>query len=89
LVILDLEVDTTAPSAEMVANVMVTFAQFARRLIGQRTKEALPVKKRSGARPGRPVTVGPRVEKRIQCERSRGLSLTQIAWQAERRWGCY
>jgi DNA invertase Pin-like site-specific DNA recombinase len=79
LVILDLGVDTTTPSGEMVANVMATFAQFERRLIGQRTKDALAVKKRSGARLGRPVSVTPRVAKRIQRERGRGLSLRQIA----------
>jgi Resolvase, N terminal domain len=41
LVILDLGIDTTTPSGEMIANVMATFAQFERRLIGQRTKDAL------------------------------------------------
>ena len=54
LVILDLGVDTTTPSGEMIANVMATFAQFERRLIGQRTKDALAVKKRQGVRLGRP-----------------------------------
>ena len=54
LVILDLGVDTTSPSGEMMANVMATFAQFERRLIGQRTKDALAVKKAEGVTLGRP-----------------------------------
>ena len=49
LVILDLGVDTTTPSGEMIANVMATFAQFERRLIGQRTKDALAMKIKEGA----------------------------------------
>jgi DNA invertase Pin-like site-specific DNA recombinase len=79
LVILDLGVDTTTPSGEMIANVMATFAQFERRLIGQRTKDALAVKKRAGVKLGRPVAVDEAVVKRIARERRRGLSLRKIA----------
>jgi DNA invertase Pin-like site-specific DNA recombinase len=79
LVILDLGVDTTTPSGEMIANVMATFAQFERRLIGQRTKDALAVKKRQGARLGRPVAVDKTVARRIVRERNRGRSLRAIA----------
>jgi DNA invertase Pin-like site-specific DNA recombinase len=74
LVILDLGVDTTTPSGEMIANVMATFAQFERRLIGQRTKDALAVKKREGVKLGRPVAVDEAVTKRIARERRRGWS---------------
>ncbi len=79
LVILDLGVDTTTPSGEMIANVMATFAQFERRLIGQRTQDALAVKKRAGVKLGRPVMVKLDVVKRIAKERRRGLSLRGIA----------
>ncbi len=79
LVILDLGVDTTTPSGEMIANVMATFAQFERRLIGQRTKDALAVKKREGVKLGRPVAVDEAVAKRIARERRRGRSLREIA----------
>lgn len=79
LVILDLGVDTTTPSGEMIANVMATFAQFERRLIGQRTKDALAVKKREGVKLGRPVTVDEAIAKRIARERRRGRSLREIA----------
>ena len=57
LVALDLGVDTATPSGEMMANVLATFAQFERRLIGQRTRDALAAKKAAGARLGRPVTL--------------------------------
>jgi DNA invertase Pin-like site-specific DNA recombinase len=77
--LLDLGVDTTTPSGEMVANVMATFAQFERRLIGQRTKDALAVKKREGVKLGRPAMVDEAVAKRITRERRRGSSLRAIA----------
>src|SRR5439155_25083712 len=54
---LDLGVDTSRPSGEMVASVMASFAQFERRLIVQRPKEALAVKRVQGVRPGRPRTI--------------------------------
>ncbi len=79
LVILDLGVDTTTPSGEMIANVMATFAQFERRLIGQRTKDALAVKKRQGVRLGRPRLVNDQVRERIERERAAGTSLRAIA----------
>lgn len=79
LVILDLGVDTTTPSGEMVANVMATFAQFERRLIGQRTKDALAVKKRQGIRLGRPSSVNDAVVTRINRDRKKGKSLKAIA----------
>ena len=79
LVILDLGVDTTTPSGEMIANVMATFAQFERRLIGQRTKDALAVKKRQGVRLGRPPSLDEKVVNRIRRERRAGKSLRAIA----------
>ena len=79
LVILDLGVDTTTPSGEMIANVMATFAQFERRLIGQRTKDALAVKMREGVKLGRPRSVGDDVVERIRAERAEGKSLRAIA----------
>ena len=79
LVALDLGVDTSTPSGEMMANVLATFAQFERRLIGQRTREALAIKKASGVRLGRPPTVPQAVVRRIQRQRARGESLRAIA----------
>lgn len=51
LVALDLGVDTSTPSGEMMASVLATFAQFERRLIGERTRAALAEKRaRAGHR---------------------------------------
>ena len=58
---------------------LATFAQFERRLISQRTKEALAVKKASGVRLGRPPTLPLAVVRRIQRQRGRGDSLRKIA----------
>jgi DNA invertase Pin-like site-specific DNA recombinase len=79
LVALDLGVDTTTPSGEMMANVLAVFAQFERRLIGQRTREALAVKRRQGVRLGRPPTMALDIVRRIQRARSRGATLAAIA----------
>jgi DNA invertase Pin-like site-specific DNA recombinase len=54
LVALDCAVDTSTPTGEAMANMLATFAQFERRLISQRTKEALAVKRAQGVRLGRP-----------------------------------
>ena len=48
IIALDLGVDTSTPAGEMMANVLATFAQFERRMIGQRTKDALARRKASG-----------------------------------------
>jgi DNA invertase Pin-like site-specific DNA recombinase len=79
LVALDVAVDTSTPSGEAMANMLATFAQFERRLISQRTKEALAVKKASGVRLGRPPTLPQAVVRRIQRQRARGDSLRKIA----------
>ena len=47
-----------------------TFAQFERRLISQRTNEALAVKCASGVRLGRPPTLAHTVIRRIQRQRA-------------------
>jgi DNA invertase Pin-like site-specific DNA recombinase len=79
LVALDLGVDTTTPTGEMMANVMATFAQFERRLIGQRTKDALAVKRSQGVRLGRPRLLDQAVVDRVVAERAAGASLRAIA----------
>jgi DNA invertase Pin-like site-specific DNA recombinase len=38
-----------APAGEAMAHVLATFGQFERRLIGQRTKQALAAKKAAGS----------------------------------------
>ncbi|MBA3430829.1 MAG: recombinase family protein [Actinobacteria bacterium] len=79
LIALDLGVDTTTPSGEMLANVLAVFAQFERRLIGQRTRDALAVRRLQGAVLGRPVSLSVELDARINGMRSQGASLRQIA----------
>src|SRR5438128_11842459 len=79
LVALDCAVDTTTPAGEAMANVLATFAQFERRLIGQRTREALAVKRQEGVRLGRPRTLPEQVRNRIRRERTKRRSLAAIA----------
>jgi DNA invertase Pin-like site-specific DNA recombinase len=79
LLALDLGVDTTTPSGEMMANVLAVFAQFERRLIGQRTREALGVKRSQGIRLGRPRIVPQETVVRIRRRRANGEALASIA----------
>src|SRR3954452_12462774 len=79
IVVLDLNVDTTTPAGEAMAHLLATFAQFERRLIGQRTREALAVKRAEGVRLGRPPTVPDDVARRIRRQRAAGATLRQIA----------
>lgn len=79
LVALDLGVDTSTPSGEMLANVLASFAQFERRLIGQRTAEALRAKQATGVRLGRPPMVPPHVRNRIAHARKSGATYAAIA----------
>lgn len=79
LVALDLGVDTSTPSGEMIANVLATFAQFERRLISQRTREALAQKRASGVQLGRPAVLDRGVVTRIKRERKSGKTLATIA----------
>jgi DNA invertase Pin-like site-specific DNA recombinase len=79
IVALDLAVDTTSPSGEVMASVLSAFAAYERRLIGQRTKDALAIKKQQGVRIGRPRSVTDETARRIRRLRSHGLSLRAVA----------
>lgn len=85
LVALDLGVDTTTPSGEMMANVLAVFAQFERRLIGQRTKDALAQKRQQGVRLGRPRTLSTDTARRVRVLRRRGMTLDAIADRLNRQ----
>jgi DNA invertase Pin-like site-specific DNA recombinase len=65
-------------AGEAMANVLATFAQFERRLIAERTKAALAVKKAQGVRLGRPASIPDELAKRIMRMRGRGLTLQAI-----------
>ncbi|MDP9223210.1 MAG: recombinase family protein, partial [Actinomycetota bacterium] len=78
VVALDLGVDLSTPSGEFLANVMSSAAQWERRIIGQRTKDALAVKRAQGVRLGRPTSTPDDVAKRIRKMRRDGLTLQAI-----------
>jgi DNA invertase Pin-like site-specific DNA recombinase len=83
LVALDLGVDTSTPAGEMMANVLAVFAQFERRLIGQRTAEGMAVKKAAGKHMGRPRTVSDELVARIVAAREAGATLQAICDRLE------
>jgi DNA invertase Pin-like site-specific DNA recombinase len=93
---LDLGLDLSTPQGELVANVIASVAQWERRMVGQRTREALAVKRSQGVRLGRPRVLDESIARRIRRERGRGRSYAAIAdglnadqvptAQAGRRW---
>jgi DNA invertase Pin-like site-specific DNA recombinase len=79
VVALDLGIDLSTPSGEFMANVLASAAQWERRIIGQRTKDALAVKRAEGIRLGRPVTLPAEVVESILEARSAGAGWSHIA----------
>lgn len=61
------------------ANVIATSGQLERRMISQRTKDALAQKKSAGVRLGRPSSLPLHVVRRVVDLRADGLSLAKIA----------
>lgn len=79
LVILDLGVDTSTASGKLVANVMVSVAQWERETTVERTKAALAAKKSQGHRLGRVPEIPAATRNRIAEDRAIGLSMAKIA----------
>lgn len=79
VVALDLGVDTSSAAGELVANVMVSVAQWERRAIGDRTRAALQVKREQGVVLGRPRLMPAKIRRRILRERARGRTYSAIA----------
>ncbi len=79
LVALDVAVDTTTPQGAAMAQVLAVFAELERRLIGQRTKDALAVRRAQGVRLGRPPTLPEAVVERILAAREAGEGWSSIA----------
>ena len=61
------------------AHVLATFAQFERRIISQRTKDALAIKRAQGVRLGRPRQLPDTIIGRIVQQREAGRTLSAIA----------
>lgn len=79
VVVLDVGVDTSTETGELLVNVMAAFAQYERRIIGARTRDAMAVKKAQGVVMGRPRAVPAETVERIGVLRAEGLSLQAIA----------
>jgi DNA invertase Pin-like site-specific DNA recombinase len=79
LVALDLGIDLSTPAGEFMANVMASAAQWERCIIGQRTRDALAVKRGQGQRLGRPSTIAPSVAARILDAHRSGAGWSAIA----------
>lgn len=79
LVACDLGIDLSTPAGEFMANVMGSAAQWERRIIGQRTRDALAVKRAQGVKLGRPTTLPESVVNRIVAARSAGGGWSGIA----------
>jgi DNA invertase Pin-like site-specific DNA recombinase len=79
LVALDLGVDTSTPSGEMLASVVASVAQYERRLIGVRTRDAMQAKIQQGATFGRKRAVPESVRRSIVRLRREGQSHEAIA----------
>jgi DNA invertase Pin-like site-specific DNA recombinase len=79
LVILDIGCDTTTIMGEAMANVAAAFANAERRRIGERTREALAVKRAQGVRLGRPPMELDYVAERAYALRQQGMTLREVA----------
>lgn len=79
VVALDLGVDLSTPAGEFLASVMASAAQWERRIIGQRTADALRARKAAGVTLGRPRTVTADVQSYIAERRRLGESYDRIA----------
>lgn len=74
LAALDSPADLTTPSGELMAGMLALFAQFERRLVSQRTRDALAAKRAAGVRLGRERVILPEVERRARELRASGLT---------------
>jgi DNA invertase Pin-like site-specific DNA recombinase len=79
IVALDLGMDSTTPTGRMMANLLASFSQYERELIGQRTKEALAVKKANGVKLGRPRELDEETRAKILAWYANGLNYNGIA----------
>lgn len=79
VVVIDLGVDTTTTNGELVANIMIALAQWERRIIGDRTREALVAVRARGTRVGRKPGVSAETLRLIRALRAAGNSWQKIA----------
>lgn len=79
VVALDFGLDLSTPQGELVANVLMSVAQWERRILSERTRDALAVRRAQGVQLGRPPLVSTDVLRRVRYLRRRGWSFERIA----------
>ena len=79
IVCLDLGLDPSTPSGEFTATIIAAVAQMERRLIGQRTRDALAAKRAQGIQLGRPREMSTDALERIRELNSAGYCVAEIA----------
>ena len=79
LAVIDMDLDTTKANGKLVANILISLAEWERDTTVQRTKDALAALKATGVQLGRPRTLPDRVVDRIRRQREAGESLGAIA----------
>ena len=75
----DLDLDTSTPAGEMAANIIISGPQYERRLISQRTRDALAAKRTRGERLGAVPAQPMEITRRIISERANGRTFQAIA----------
>lgn len=76
---LDLGIDTSTPMGRAMAQMAGVFSELERKMIGQRTSDAMQALKANGRRLGRPVEQAHEARQRIAAEHVDGRSLRAIA----------
>ena len=84
IVIIDLAIDLSTPAGEMIATIMASLAQWERRMISDRTRDALAEKRASGVTLGRPTGMSADSESVIRALRASGLGYRVIAAELAR-----
>lgn len=77
--LIDFDLDTSTPTGKLMANLLISVAEWERDIIGQRTKDGLAVTRAKGTRLGRERQIALALEKRIVRMRQRGASFQSIA----------
>lgn len=77
--------ETDTPHGEAMQGITAVFAQLERRLIGQRTKEALAAARSRGVRLGRPPAITEEVVNLVCEMRGSGMSVREIGRRLETR----
>lgn len=75
----DLGIDMTTPTGGLLANITASVAEWERKIIGTRTREALAVRKAAGVRLGRPRQLDPIIAAEIRTARASGETLQAVA----------